>query len=182
MIPAGETARLLLRAIAIEDAVQIQELFAHWEIVRYMRNIVPWPYPAGGALQFIQDFALPAMARGDQWLWTLRLKASPEQVIGVIDLRRGEQDNRGFWLGLPWQGQGLMSEACVWANDFWFETQGFSVLRVAKAHDNTSSRRISGKQGMRLVGFGERDYVCGRLRSEIWEITAEEWWAWKKGR
>ena len=26
-----------------------------------------------------------------------------------------------------------MSEACAWANDFWFESLGFPVLRVAKA-------------------------------------------------
>jgi RimJ/RimL family protein N-acetyltransferase len=72
-----------------------------------------------------------------------------------------------------------MSEACAWANDFWFETLGFPVLRVAKACANTTSRRISEKQGMRLVAVEERDYVCGRLPSEIWEITAEEWCSWK---
>jgi RimJ/RimL family protein N-acetyltransferase len=72
-----------------------------------------------------------------------------------------------------------MSEACVWANDFWFEALGFAVLRVAKARDNITSRRISERQGMRLIGVEERDYVCGRLPSEIWEITAEGWRAWK---
>jgi ribosomal-protein-alanine N-acetyltransferase len=95
-------------------------------------------------------------------------------------LRRGEQNNRGFWLGLAWQGQGLMSEACVWACDFWFETLHFPVLRASKAAANLGSRRISEKQGMRLVGVEVKDYVCGRLPSETWEITAEEWRAWKK--
>jgi hypothetical protein len=32
---------------------------------------------------------------------------------------------------------------------------------------------------MRLVGIVEKEYVSGRLPSEIWEITAEEWRAWK---
>ena len=82
-------------------------------------------------------------------------------------------------MGLKWQGQGLMSEACLWANDFWFETLGFPVLRVAKAAANTASRRISEKQGMRLAGVMEKDYVSGRLPSEIWEMTAEEWCNWK---
>jgi RimJ/RimL family protein N-acetyltransferase len=181
-IPAGQTARLILRPISISDAAQIQELFPHWEIVRYLRNVIPWPYPTDGALQFIRNFALPAIARGDEWIWTLRLKSEPERVIGVINLRRGPHDNRGFWLGLAWQGQGLMSEACAWANDFWFETLGFTVLRVAKARDNVTSRRISERQGMRLVGVEERGYVCGRLPSEIWEITADEWRAWKAHR
>jgi ribosomal-protein-alanine N-acetyltransferase len=179
MIPEGKTERLLLRPIEIGNAAQIQELFPHWEIVRYLLNVVPWPYPADGALEFVRDVALSAVQRGDQWVWTLRLKSEPEQVIGVLDLRRGDEENREFWTGLKWQGQGLMSEACAWANDFWFEELGFSVLRVSKATANHASSWISKKQGMRLVGVKEKDYVCGRLPSEVWEISAEEWRAWK---
>lgn len=179
MTPNGETARLILRPIEVGDAEQIQELFPRWEIVRYMLARVPWPYPADGALQFIRDVALPAMERGEQWVWTLRLKSEPKRIIGVLDLRKSEEENRGFWLGLPWQGQGLMTEACEWVNDFWFEVLGFPVMRVSKAAANTASRRISERQGMRLAETMEREYVSGRLPSERWEITAEEWRAWK---
>lgn len=179
MVPDGETKRLILRPLALADGPQIQELFPHWEIVRHLLKIVPWPYPDDGALCFIRDKALPAMERGEQWTWTLRLKSAPQQMIGVLDLRRGEEDNRGFWLGLAWQGQGLMSEACAWANDFWFDQLGMPVLRTGKAVENIASRRISEKHGMRLVGAVEKDYVSDRLSSEIWEITAEEWRAWK---
>ena len=122
------------------------------------------------------------MERGEAWHWTIRLTAEPGKMIGSISLIKGEKDNRGFWLGPPWQGQGLMSEACVWINDFWFDRLGFDVLRVSKAVGNTASRRISEQQGMRLVGYGEKDYVSGRLPSEIWEITAEEWRTWKAAR
>lgn len=178
----GETKRLILKPLEIGDAEQIQEMFPHWEIVRYLRDIVPWPYPADGALKFIRDVALPQMEREEAWYWTLRTKSKPEQIIGSINLRKGEQDHRGFWIASAWQGQGLMSEACAWANDFWFETLGFKVLRVAKAAENVASRRISVKHGMRLVGTEEKDYVCGRLPSEKWEITAKEWREWKEDR
>src|SRR2546428_11229279 len=87
---------------------------------------------------------------------------------------------RGFWLGVPWQGQGLMSEACEVVTDFWFDTLKFPVLRAPKAVVNSASRRISEKQGMRIVATEERDYVSGRLLSEIWEISAEEWRARKR--
>ncbi|MGB6691274.1 MAG: GNAT family N-acetyltransferase [Terracidiphilus sp.] len=175
MIPEGRTERLILKPLELDDAEQIQKIFPHWEIVRYLLNRVPWPYPPNGALQYCRDEALPQMRRGDAWHWTIRLNAEPRLVTGIISLRRGERENRGFWLGLPWQGRGIMSEACSWANDFWFETLGFPVLRVAKAVDNTASRRISERQGMRIIAFEERDYVCGRLPAEVWEITAEEW-------
>jgi RimJ/RimL family protein N-acetyltransferase len=119
------------------------------------------------------------MERGEAWHWTLRRVVEPETIIGLIGLTRGEGENRGFWLDPQWQRQGLMSEACVWANDFYFDVLGFERMRVSKAAANLVSRRISEKQGMHLVSVGEKDYVCGRLKSEIWEITADEWRAWK---
>ncbi len=65
---------------------------------------------------------------------------------------------------------------------FWFEELGMPVLRVPKAAANIASRRISEKQGMRVVGQTEKDYVEGRLPGEIWEITAEEWHAHRARR
>ncbi len=182
MTPQGTTDRLILRPLELADAEQIQELFPHWEIVKYLQNRIPWPYPPDGALEFLRDVAIPKAERGEIWPWSLRLRGEPSQLIGVINLTLEKATNRGFWLGLRWQHQGLMSEAAVWANDFWFDTLGFSVLRVAKAICNTASRRISEKQGMRVVGEEEREYVSGRLPSEIWEITADEWRAWKGRR
>jgi [ribosomal protein S5]-alanine N-acetyltransferase len=179
MIPTGQTARLILKPIALEDAPQIQALFPRWEIVQYLRNIVPWPYPADGALSHIRDFALPAIERGELYSWTLRLRTAPEAIIGIIVLTPNDADNRGFWLDSAHQGRGLMTEACVWVNDFWFDALGKPVLRVSKAVGNTSSIRISERMGMRLVGHGEKEYVCGRAASETWEISAEEWKKWK---
>lgn len=170
-----QTPRLLLRPLELSDADQAQILFPHWEIVRYLSTTVPWPYPPDGAHTFYRDVALPAIRRGDEWYWTLRLKTEPDQLIGCISLVKGEKDNRGFWLGLPWHRQGLMTEACEAATSFWFNVLKFPRLRVPKAVANTASRRISEKSGMRLVAREERDYVPRRLPTEIWEITAEEW-------
>ena len=182
MTGEATTTRLLLHPLELADAEQVQVLFPHWEIVRYLLNSVPWPYPADGAFRYFRDVALPSNRRGDSWDWTIRLRRDPEQIIGAIGLVKGEQDNRGFWMGLPWQGQGLMREACAWANEYWFETLGFPTLRVAKATANSASRRISVDEGMRLVYRTERDFVGGRLPAEVWEIGAEEWRAWKARR
>lgn len=169
------TPRLLLRPLALADAEQIQILFPHWEIVRNLLNRVPWPYPPDGALQYVRDIALPAVERGEAWHWTLRLKTEPDRMIGFIGLVKGEKENRGFWMGLPWQGRGLMTEACAAVTDYWFDVLKFPVLRASKSAGNVGSRRISEKQGMRMVATEERDYVSGHLPGEIWEITAEEW-------
>src|SRR5437762_13961993 len=100
MTPTLETRRLKLQPLTLADAEQVQLLFPHWEIVRYLTNVVPWPYPPDGARQFFRDVALPAVERGDEWIWTLRLGTDPDRVIGAIGLRRSEDTNRGFWLGL----------------------------------------------------------------------------------
>jgi ribosomal-protein-alanine N-acetyltransferase len=175
MTPELETERLLLKPLAIEDAEQIQKLFPRWELVKYLNAVVPWPYPSNGAEHFLREIALPEMARGDSWHWSIRPKTAPEKLVGVISLTTKPAGNRGFWLDPEWQGKGLMTEACDTVTDYWFEVLRQPVLSVPKAIANEASRRISVKQGMRIVSREDRDYVSGRLPSETWEITAEEW-------
>jgi [ribosomal protein S5]-alanine N-acetyltransferase len=121
MVVPLETPRLELRPLELADAEQAQKLFPKWEIVRFLANLVPWPYPDDGALTYFRDRALPAMARGEEWHWSLRLKSGPGQFIGMVSLLKAENHNRGFWLGLPWHGQGLMSEAAKAITDYWFD-------------------------------------------------------------
>jgi RimJ/RimL family protein N-acetyltransferase len=175
MTPPLETPRLLLLPITLADAEQIQQIFPQWEIVRHLASRVPWPYPPDGAHIFIRETALPSIERGDAWIWTIRLKSDPSRIIGSIDLRKGEDENRGFWLDPAWQRKGLITEACEVVTEFWFEVLKFPVLRAPKAISNEASRRISQKLGMRVIRTEDRDYVSGRLPSEIWEITAEQW-------
>jgi RimJ/RimL family protein N-acetyltransferase len=177
--PQLETARLWLRPLELADAEQAQLLFPQWEVVRYLSNKVTWPFPPDGVYLFYRDVALPQAERGEAWHWTLRLKSDPAGLIGAISLMKGEEINRGFWLGAPWHGQGLMTEACDTVTGYWFETLGLPLLRVPKAAANTASRRISEKQGMRVVATKELEYVCGPLLTEVWELTSEEWRARK---
>lgn len=174
-IPTLETSRLILRAIELSDADPIQAIFPRWEIVRFLGSHVPWPYPEDGARTFIRDRVLPAMQRGVEWHWSIGPKPMADRLIGMISLREKPDDNRGFWLDPAWQGQGLMAEACSAITDYWFETLERPVLRTLKAAANLRSRRISERHGMRLIDTTEHDYVSGRLPTEVWEITRDEW-------
>lgn len=177
--PTLATPRLILRPLELSDADAIQDIFPQWEIVRFLAAKIPWPYPAGEARRFIGNVALPAIEDGHEWQWSIRLKTEPERLIGIMHLMDNQDDNRGFWLDPGYQRLGLMTEACVAANDFWFDRLGKLVLRAPKAVANTPSRRISQRTGMRLIRTEERELVAGRLPAEIWEITAEEWRAWR---
>ena len=94
MTPVLETRRLILRPLELADADQVQSLFSNWHIVRYLARRVPWPYPSNGAETFYRDVALPAMERGEEWHWTLRLKNASDRIIGSISLMTTGKDNR----------------------------------------------------------------------------------------
>ena len=169
------TSRLILRPLEMTDAAAVQAGFPRWEIVRYLDAVVPWPYPPDGASTYIGQLCLPGMRRGEEWHWSLRRRADPEQLIGVISLRRKPGDNRGFWLDPVWQGQGLMAEACEAVTDFWFGELHQPLLQVVKAVANGRSRRMSVRTGMRVIETFEYDFVCGRMQAELWEMTRAEW-------
>lgn len=177
--PILETPRLVLRPLRLADAEAAQRLFPHWEIVRYMTDRIPWPYPPDGTLTYFRENLLPAIRRGEAWCWTLRLRTSPAELIGLIELRARAEENRGFWIGIPWQQQGLMTEACDAVTEFWFNVLKQDVLRVSKAVSNVASRRLSEKQGARLIATENRNYVSGSGPAEIWELTRDEWIAHK---
>ena len=175
--PTLETPRLVLHPLTLDDAPATQQLFPHWDVVRYLAANVPWPYPPDGARVYYKYVALPAMERGDAWHWTLRRKSDAANLIGAIGVMTQHNLNRGFWLAPAWQRQGLMTEACAAVNDFWFDVLGFPVLRAPKAVANAASRRMSEKQGMRVIAVEEHSFVSGRLPAEIWELTREAWHA-----
>ena len=175
MTPTLETARLFLIPLRLQDAEQVQPLFGTWDVVQYLKDRVPWPYPVDAAYSYYRDVALPAIERGDEWHWTLRLKEAPEKIIGAVALHRHETNNRGFWMGVPWRRRGFMLEAVEAVTDFWFGSLGFKELRAPKASDNVASVRISEKTGMRLLSRHGQRFVSGILAAEIWAITREEW-------
>ena len=184
-IPTLETPRLWLKPAELADAERLQTVFPQWEIVKYLNAKVPWPYPPDGAITFLREIALPAMEAGKELLWMLRPKSSPELLIGAISLCPSQGDasreeHRGFWIDPKWGRQGLMTEACEAVTDYWFGVLKEPVLRAPKAIANEGSRRISERQGMRVISRCDREYVSGRLPSEIWEITAEDWRARKR--
>ena len=173
--PTLETRRLLLSPLTLADSDAVQRIFPNWEIVKFLVDAVPWPYPEDGASAYIRDVALPGVERGEEWAWTIRLRSNPGAIIGSISLFTKEDENRGYWLDPDYQGAGLMREACEATNLFWFETLRRPVLRELKAVANVASVRLSQHQQMTLFWEGERQFVSGALPAQIRELTAGDW-------
>ncbi|MGY2292509.1 GNAT family N-acetyltransferase [Pseudomonas sp. SDO528_S397] len=174
-LPTLYTELLILQPLSLDDADAIQQQFPHWEVVRYLNAQVPWPYPADGARHYLETVALPAIARGEEWHWSIRLKSAPQQLIGNVSLMDEVDNNRGFWLGPQWQGRGLMAQASAAVTEYWFMVLERPLLRVPKAAPNVASRRLSERTGMRLIRSDEGTFVGGKFPQDIWEITREEW-------
>jgi len=108
-----------------------------------------------------------------------------EQLVGGITLsnvrRRAAQFvNLGYWMGQPYAGQGLMTEAVGLAVPFCFDTLGLHRIHAAFLPDNMASRRVLEKNGFREEGFADSylqidgrwaDHVLFGLTRERYEAS-----------
>jgi len=175
-IPEFKTKSLLLRAISISDAPSYKKYFVDYEVIRHLSAAVPWPYPEDGVADFINKVILPRQGI-DRWSWALCFKEAPSELIGVVDLwRAGRPENRGFWLGKKYWGQGLMTEAIEPVTNYAFTSLKFDKLVFANAAGNKASRRIKEKSGARLVRVEPANFVDFQYtEQEVWELSKREW-------
>ncbi len=175
--PTLETERLILRPVKIEDAPAIQKHFNNWNIIKNLLDTVPWPYPDDGAEDYLKNMVLPLIEKGETYVWTLNLKDKPNEPIGLIEYRHvtDRDDNRGFWLAEPYWKQGLMTEAVSAVNEFIFDDLKVQRIIVCNFKGNEASRRVKEKTGAVYIGTCEKPHHEGKIKSEMWELTAENW-------
>ena len=175
-----ETERLILRPLELKDAPTIRELAGHPDIAATTLNI-PHPYPEGAAEAFIQSLTDSADA-GTNYTFGMVRKAD-DQLVGAIGIRPVAQFDRaeiGYWIGVPYWGQGYTSEAARRVVDFGFETLKLQRIYATYFSHNVASRRVMEKAGMTYEGTlrqhvkrFDRYYnlgYCGILRAE-WEAV-----------
>jgi len=149
--------------------------FVDYEVIRHLSSAVPWPYPEDGVREYVKKDIIPNQGNG-RWDWGLFLKSNPDELIGSIGLwHPGVPENRGFWLGQKFWGQGLMTEAVEPVTRYAFFDLGFRNLMFANALGNQASRRVKEKSGAKLVevipgAFVDRKYK----KKEVWELSKAE--------
>lgn len=176
LLPIFETNRLILREINLSDIPSYKKYFMNYAVISQLSSAVPWPYPDDGVEWFLNNVVFPEQGK-TRWLWGIFLKSNPDELIGVVDLwRNGVPENRGFWLGEPFWGQGYMTEAVVPIMDYAFTDLGFEKLVFSNALGNTKSRRVKEKTGAILIGIRAANFVDPNLKqAETWELTKENW-------
>jgi RimJ/RimL family protein N-acetyltransferase len=181
-LPVFETKRLRLRGVLPCDIDSYTRGFVDFAVIGELSAAVPWPYPAGGVADYVNNVIIPNQGNG-RWVWGIFLKTDPHELIGVVDLwREGRPENRGFWLARRCWGQGLMTEAVIPVMDYAFAHLGFEKLVFANAVGNLRSRRVKEKTGARLVRTEPAAFINPAYRErEVWELTRDAWTRFRSG-
>lgn len=103
-------------------------------------------------------------------------------TLSNIRRRAAQFVNLGYWMGKPYAGSGLMSEAVGVVLPFVFDTLGLHRIHAAFLPSNTASRRVLEKNGFKEEGFAENylqidgkwcDHVLFGLTRERYEAVVK---------
>lgn len=148
-IPVLETERLVLRAPRFADANTIATLVNDRRIAENTLRI-PHPYELADA----QSFITAANASDDEIVFLMTTHGGT--VIGGCGIAQfGEGPPEiGYWLGVPFWGQGYATEAARAVINHAFADLGYEVLLGGARVSNPASRRVLEKCGFQWTGVG----------------------------
>jgi RimJ/RimL family protein N-acetyltransferase len=144
-----QTQRLRLRTPVAQDAGAIAMLAQDFDVSR-MTSRMPHPYLRIDAEAFISRAAQTA-SFDNQTLVIVLESVGPIGSIGLFLSQTG-QPEIGYWIGKPFWGQGLATEALRglqgWARDL----QGRRYLTAGHFADNLASAQVLIKAGFLYTG------------------------------
>jgi [ribosomal protein S5]-alanine N-acetyltransferase len=159
------TERLCLRRLELSDAPALQAIASERSVAE-VTAVIPHPYPADGAREFISP--LHANESGKQSVTLAIRRLSDDCLLGSIDVRRTPTPGLGdigYILGMPYWGHGYATEAVRAAVAFGFEHFGFAAFEAGVFLGNRRSARVLEKTGFRKTGEREQEFpVRGGVR------------------
>ena len=152
--PTIATARLSLRPWAPADVAALCQLAGRREIADTMIS-VPHPFTEEYASAWIASHA-DAWEKGLALHWAITLAASGT-AVGAAELRAIDREHHhgelSFWIGVPWWGQGLVTEAGQAVLRFGFGQLQLNRIYAFHMVRNPASGRVLAKLGLREEGL-----------------------------
>ena len=147
-IPVLETKRLAMRAPRLEDAKTVATLANDRRIAENTARI-PHPYKVSDAEKFIGT----ANRAGGEAVFLITLRDGAVMgACGVV--LQDETPELGYWLGVPYWGQGYATEALHAVIDYTFTDLNHAALQAGARVTNPASRRVLEKCGFQWTGVG----------------------------
>lgn len=137
------TKRLTLRPLTVADAGAVSVLGGEWDIAR-MTARIPYPYTAAMAQAWIAGIEPGECVRG------IELHGRLIGAIGYLPDAEGSAE-LGYWIGKPWWGQGLATEAAEALVRYCFADAKIARLTCCHFVDNAASARVVGKLGFKRL-------------------------------
>jgi RimJ/RimL family protein N-acetyltransferase len=168
-----ETERLWLRWPRAADSAYVAHLAGDPDVALQTARI-PLPYEMHHAEAFIIE-SRAENAAGAGLVLALTQKRKPNEPIGVIGLHGA--GNRGvatlgFWLGKPFWGQGLMTEAASVAIDLVFGVTSLERIASFTMTTNDPALRLHRRLGFSTLGRDVRPAPArgAEVECELFEI------------
>jgi RimJ/RimL family protein N-acetyltransferase len=171
--PTLETVRLKLRPYVEADIAELLPLIGTREVAATTLRIAH-PYTEQDAKDFLK------LAEEPGRLWLAATLRSDGRQIGGIGLRIDEQHQHaelGYWLGVPYWGQGYATEAAGEMLRYGFEDLKLHRIFASHFKHNPASGRILVKLGMRHEGC-QREHLRKWdqfVDSELYGILRRDW-------
>lgn len=147
-------------------------------IAANLRDVFPSPYRYEDAEDFVRDCAVREGQRG-RLCRAILVDGALAGSIGIFvqeDVYRRSAE-LGYWLGVPWWGKGVMTEAVRTICRQAFQT--FDIVRIYAEPfaRNAGSCRVLEKAGFTLEGVLRRGVYKGGeiLDSKVYALLREEW-------
>ncbi|MGV8884492.1 MAG: GNAT family N-acetyltransferase [Microbacteriaceae bacterium] len=171
--------RLALGPVTLSDADSVFTLCQDAELQRFVP--LPVPYTRKDAEYFTSTYATDAATSSTFSLWAIRLTTDaapptgPRAIIGAIELRCEPLRSAtvGFWLGQPYRGLGIMTEALRALVDYAFDPEklGLERLHWEAVVGNTASAIVAQRNGFVFEGVSRRALAHRDIRVDAWRAS-----------
>ncbi len=151
---AIRTKRLLLRRPDAADLDQCARLLGDFDVVKTLAR-VPYPYDMASGKDYLARTAdiWPLGAQAGSLTFFLEQERVMIGALTFKDMQRSP--GIGYWLGKPYWGQGLMSEAIAAGLKWFFASSAQDVVVAGAMTENEGSKRVLVKQGFEVTGHGQ---------------------------
>jgi RimJ/RimL family protein N-acetyltransferase len=171
-VPRIETRRLVLRAPSAADIEPITRLANDYDIAR-MTTRMPFPYTQGDA----EAFVARAQTLDPAHEVVFAIEREGDGLVGVVGLHPAAPigPEIGYWIGKPYWGQGLASEAASAAMGWAARTWRRRAASAGYFADNPASARVLDRAG--FLHTGEVTQRFSRARGEAAPTRMMVWLA-----
>jgi RimJ/RimL family protein N-acetyltransferase len=142
-------ATFQLEPVNLSHAPPLQVLAGDPAIAATTR--IAHPYPPGQAEKFIR-VRMREREDGLSWVFAVKLAGEVVGVCGLLEITPRRVAELGYWIGRPYWGRGLATEAVAGTLRFSFGTLLLREVFAKCLADNHGSRRVLEKNRFQYAG------------------------------